>query len=95
MTMKTFRTEEEARKAGVQYFGKDLWMKPTPDGGNVLHARILSPETLKCVEALEASEWVDFNDGFGAACPCCDEGKEHGHAPNCKLDLALKAVGVR
>lgn len=94
-TMKTFRTEEEALKAGW-LVNKTKTTISAFRGFNedFEEARILSPETLKCVEALESIEW----DG-GSDCDCCPScftiKKNVTHAPDCKLDLALRQVGVR
>lgn len=99
MTMKTFRTEEEARKAGFRPCPRPLtWMAYGSEAltqytCRSIPARILSPETLACVEALEAVEWQDADDY--TFCPYCCRQREEGHLPTCKLDLALREVGVR
>ena len=99
---RTFRTPKEARDAGWNVVDM-AELSYAFRGHNEMFkkARILSPETLKCVEALEWSEWR----GISGGCPSCGANsvyrhktKDYGpkvHEPDCKLDLALRQVGVR
>ncbi len=92
--MKTFRTEAEAVAAGYEIAQMGYAFKR---GAPVAErrVRILSPETLKCVEVIEELEWEWDSRHVDYFCCQCNRRKENGHAPDCKLDLALRAVGVR
>jgi hypothetical protein len=85
---------KEAKRVCEAY--PELWEQATNYGD--CYRRVHFSELLRIIglqhEALNELEWTSaYQTDFADFCPRCQNSKAEGHAPDCKLDAALKEVG--
>lgn len=88
---RVFRNREEAEAAGWRVYGSGMEATRNLETSRAEWADVRSPLECTLADALEAVEWMGWSLDDAPRCPSCRAWEEDGHAPDCKLSLALKA----